>query len=74
MDINMPVMNGIEATSRIKASHPSIYIIGLSMHGDQVVTKGFSEAGGNQYVTKGDSFASFAGIIRESQKNSSSSE
>ncbi len=69
MDINMPVMNGIEATRRIKANHPSIYIIGLSMHGDNIVMKNFYEAGGNEYVTKGDSFNSFAEVIRSSQKN-----
>jgi CheY-like chemotaxis protein len=68
MDINMPVMNGIEATRLIKARYPSIYIIGLSMHGDHIVTKAFSEAGGNQYVTKGDSFVSFAEVVRNSQK------
>lgn len=69
MDINMPVMNGIEATRLIKASHPSVYIIGLSMHGDQIVTKSFAEAGGDEYVSKGDSFGSFAEVIRSSQKN-----
>lgn len=68
MDINMPVMNGIEATRLIKARYPSIYIIGLSMHGDQIVTKAFSDAGGDEYVTKGDSFNSFAQVIRASQK------
>ena len=73
MDINMPVMNGIEATRLIKAGYPSIYVIGLSMHGDQIVTKAFSEAGGNQYVTKGDSFTSFAEVIRDSQKQRGSS-
>ncbi|MEO6203038.1 MAG: response regulator transcription factor, partial [Nitrospirales bacterium] len=67
MDINMPVMNGIEATRLIKDSQPSIYIIGLSMHADQVVKQGFSEAGGNRYITKGDSFTSFAEVIRSSQ-------
>ncbi|HSF09319.1 MAG TPA: response regulator, partial [Nitrospirales bacterium] len=69
MDINMPVMNGIEATRLIKASHPGIYIIGLSMHGDQLVTNNFAEAGGDEYVSKGDSFNSFAEVIRSSQKN-----
>lgn len=67
MDINMPVMNGIEATRLIKASHRSIYIIGLSMHGDHIVRRNFSEAGGDEYVTKGDSFGSFAEVIRSSQ-------
>lgn len=32
MDVNMPQLNGIEATSRIKANHPDIIIIGLSVN------------------------------------------
>ncbi|MDT3778087.1 PAS domain S-box protein [Nitrospira sp. MA-1] len=32
MDVNMPRLNGIEATSRIKAHHPDIIIIGLSVN------------------------------------------
>lgn len=31
MDINMPVMNGIEATTQMKAHHPDILVIGLSV-------------------------------------------
>lgn len=34
MDINMPVMNGIEATACIKARHPCISVIGLSANTD----------------------------------------
>ena len=32
MDINMPGMNGIEATAAITASHPEIAVIGLSVN------------------------------------------
>jgi CheY-like chemotaxis protein len=32
MDINMPKMNGIEATAHIKARHPEIIVIGLSVN------------------------------------------
>jgi NO-binding membrane sensor protein with MHYT domain/CheY-like chemotaxis protein len=32
MDINMPKMNGIEATGRIKAKYPSLHVIGLSVN------------------------------------------
>jgi two-component system CheB/CheR fusion protein len=70
MDINMPVMNGIEATRRIKLGLPRVHVIGLSMHSDEVVKNAFAEAGGDQYVTKGDSFNSFTDIIRSSQKDS----
>ena len=32
MDINMPLMNGIEASTIIKAGHPEIVVIGLSVN------------------------------------------
>ena len=32
MDINMPTMNGIEATRQITARHPNIIVIGLSVN------------------------------------------
>jgi DNA-binding NarL/FixJ family response regulator len=35
MDIHMPFMNGIEATARIKARHPRISVIGLSVSTEQ---------------------------------------
>jgi two-component system CheB/CheR fusion protein len=68
MDINMPVMNGIDATRLIKKRQPSVYVIGLSMHADQIVKNGFSEAGGDKYVSKGDSFNAFAEIIRTTKQ------
>jgi DNA-binding NarL/FixJ family response regulator len=32
MDINMPLMNGIEATATIKTRHPDIVVIGMSVN------------------------------------------
>jgi DNA-binding NarL/FixJ family response regulator len=52
MDINMPVLNGIEATRRVKAEIPGINIIALSMHsGREFVQKMFG-AGSSGYLLK----------------------
>ena len=32
MDINMPKMNGITATAHIKARHPSMIVVGISVN------------------------------------------
>jgi two-component system cell cycle response regulator DivK len=52
MDISLPVMDGYEATRKIRTSMISTPIIGLSAHamnGDAVRAK---EAGCNDYLTK----------------------
>lgn len=52
MDVNMPKMNGVEATGRIKARHPSMVVIGLSMHDDSRYEQGMKTAGAAGYITK----------------------
>jgi DNA-binding NarL/FixJ family response regulator len=52
MDINMPILNGIEATQQLKAEIPRINVIALSMHsGREFVQKMFS-AGSSGYLLK----------------------
>jgi PAS domain S-box-containing protein len=53
MDVNMPEMNGIEATRHILSTHPSTCIIGLSMHVDPEIAEAMREAGAHDYLTKG---------------------
>jgi PAS domain S-box-containing protein len=52
MDINLPICDGIEATRRIKAQHPHIVVIGLSVHQTELMESALKDAGGSAYVTK----------------------
>ncbi|WP_447987101.1 response regulator [Nitrospira sp. Nam74] len=66
MDVNMPRMNGLEATRQIKAEFPQITVIGLSMHGDQQMALAMQEAGVSAYLSKGGSFDVLCSTIRNS--------
>lgn len=53
MDINMPKMDGVEATRRLKMRLPSIVVIGLSMHTSAHHREALKNAGAFAYLTKG---------------------
>ncbi len=52
MDINMPKLNGIDATVRIKAAHPHIKVIGLSVNADARNQDAMMQAGAELLLTK----------------------
>lgn len=52
MDVSMPGMDGIEATKQIKAAHPGIKILILSMHSDDAYWRESMDAGASGYVLK----------------------
>ena len=52
MDLNMPIMDGIEATRRIKEACPSIIVIGLSVRNDREAEEAMRQAGASGYLTK----------------------
>jgi NarL family two-component system response regulator LiaR len=52
MDIGMPNMDGLEATRQIKASHPQIAILVLTVHSDDEYILGILQAGAAGYLTK----------------------
>ena len=52
MDINMPVMNGIEATIQIKAHHPDILVIGLSVTTQPEVHSAMIQVGAEVLIPK----------------------
>lgn len=52
MDINMPRMDGIEATRRLNKELPRTIVIGLSVNNDKEVEKAMREAGAVSFLTK----------------------
>ncbi|MBA2485473.1 MAG: PAS domain S-box protein [Nitrospira sp.] len=52
MDINMPKVDGIEATRRIVARHPDIIVIGLSVQNERHIEEVMVRAGAAVFVTK----------------------
>ena len=52
MDVGMPKINGLEATKLIKAKHPAIAVLVLTIHDDEEYIIGFLEAGAAGYLLK----------------------
>lgn len=52
MDINMPVMNGIDAAEIFKEKFPAVKLLVLSMHNDREYVMNMARAGAKGYVLK----------------------
>ncbi len=52
MDINLPRLNGIDATRKIKQAWPHIIVIGLSVQSSPQTLQAFVEAGGADLISK----------------------
>lgn len=55
MDMNMPVMNGAEATKLIKERHPDVKVLALTAFGDMTLVSAMVKAGASGYLLKGGS-------------------
>lgn len=55
MDINMPNLNGIEATKEIKKINPNIKVLANSSHIGTFYIREMLEAGASGYIRKGES-------------------
>lgn len=65
MDIDMPIMNGIQATQEIKKTHPDIKILILSMHNEKGVIQKVMEAGADGYILKNSDHKELLDAVRK---------
>ena len=64
MDINMPDMNGIDATRQIVSEFPDAKVIAFSMHSDRQFVVEMLKAGVSGYLLKDAAFEELANAIR----------
>jgi DNA-binding NarL/FixJ family response regulator len=64
MDLEMPVLDGFEATRRLKAEQPSLRVVILSVHASPEAQQRAREAGADNFVVKGDGYEILLNAIR----------
>src|SRR5579884_1674929 len=64
MDVNMPRLNGIEATRLIKDENPRARVVALSSHVEPNIAAAMKEAGASAYLAKADACRSLCDTIR----------
>lgn len=52
MDINMPIMDGITATKKIKEKYPDVKVLALTMSNDDLHIRQMIQAGASGYIMK----------------------
>jgi DNA-binding NarL/FixJ family response regulator len=68
MDIQMPVVDGLEALPVIRRKYPAVKVLILSMHSDCAVIRKMIELGANGYLTKDAGSAEIYEVIMGLQK------
>ena len=65
MDINMPRLNGIDATAWIKRTYPHVVVVGMSAMGTEYTCERMKEAGATTVIPK-DAVGQLQHVILES--------
>jgi two-component system, NarL family, response regulator LiaR len=68
MDIVMPVMNGAEATARIKKDHPLVQVVALTNYADGDLVEQTLSAGAISYLLKDSRPDALAQAIRDARR------
>ena len=71
MDLAMPVMNGLEATRRIRREFPGIRVIALTQYDDSEYVVPIIEAGARGFISKMAAFSELATAIQAVSKGES---
>lgn len=64
MDVNLPRVNGIEATRRIRQELPQVHVIALSIHNDDEIISAMRDVGAAAYLTKAEASESLYATLR----------
>lgn len=64
MDIMMPRLDGIGATRQITEQHPTVKVLGLSVHASKPYVSRMLAAGASGYVLKDDDFDELVKAVR----------
>ncbi len=64
MDLEMPCLNGIEATRQIVSEFPGVKVVALSIHADRPLVMRMLAAGASEYLLKDVAFEQLARAIR----------
>jgi DNA-binding NarL/FixJ family response regulator len=67
MDIAMPVLNGIDATTRLRRQFPGLRVLVLSMHANEEYVQQAFRAGASGYLLKKSAVAELEAAIRAVQ-------
>jgi len=65
MDLEMPVLDGYQATRQIKRQQPACRVIVLSIHGGNAEQQGVLQAGADDFIVKGASLETLLQAIRK---------
>jgi len=64
LDVNLPDLNGIEVTRRLRAQRTTTAILILTVHNDSQTVFGLLESGATGYVLKDDALETLVGAVR----------
>jgi DNA-binding NarL/FixJ family response regulator len=73
MDINMPKLNGIESTARLKVRYPDLIIIGLSVNAEEENQEAMRRAGASRLISKDVAVEQLYTAIKEISNRASAS-